>query len=145
MRRVDASRQLPADPQRVFDFVADLGNLPRWQTGIVSAELTSPPPVRIGSTAHVIRELMGQRLAVDLTVTAYDPGRRIGLSSAASGIGIEALLELEPAAAGSLARFSMEIRAQSVFMKPLEGAVAGAASSDLATSLDRLGTALETA
>ena len=145
MRRVDASRQLPAEPQRAFDFVADLANLPRWQSGIVSAELTSPPPVGIGSTAHVVRELMGQRLAVDLTVTAYDPGRRIGLSSAASGIGIEALLELEPAATGSLARFSMEIRAQSVFMKPLEGVVAGAASSDLATSLDRLGTALATA
>jgi hypothetical protein len=144
MRRVDASRQLPAEPRRAFDFVADLANLPIWQTGIVSAELTSPAPVGIGSTAHVIRELMGQRLAVDLTVTAYDPGRRIGLSSAASGIGIEARLELEPSATGCLARFTMEIRAQNVFMKPLEGAVAGAASSDLATSLDRLATALET-
>jgi hypothetical protein len=142
MRRVDASRQLPAEPRRAFDFVADLANLPHWQSGIVSAELTSPPPVGIGSTAHVIRELMGQRLAVDVTVTAYDPGCRIGLSSAASGIGIEAMLELEPSATGCLARFTMEIRAQSVFMKPLEGAVAGAASSDLATSLDRLAGAL---
>jgi hypothetical protein len=143
MRRVDASRQLPAEPQRAFDFVADLSNLHRWQSGIVSAELTSPPPVGIGSTAHVIRELMGQRIAVDLTVTAYEPGQRIGLSSATSGIGIEAMLELEPAAAGCLARFSMEIRAQNVFMKPLEGTVAGAAGSDLETSLERLRTALE--
>ena len=92
MRRVDASQQLPAEPQRVFDFVSDLANLPQWQSGIVSAELTSPPPVGIGSTAHVVRELMGQRLAVDVRVTAYEPGRRLGLSSAASGIGIEATL-----------------------------------------------------
>lgn len=144
MRRVDASLQLPATPQRVFDFVADLGNLPRWQSGIVSAELTSPPPVGIGSTAHVVRELLGQRLAVDLTVTAFEHGRRLGLASAASGIGIEASLELEPSAGGSLARFGMEIQAQNVFMKPIEGAVAGAASSDLATSLERLRAALET-
>jgi hypothetical protein len=37
----------------------------------------------------------------------------------------------------------MEIRAQNVFMKPLEGTVAGAAGSDLETSLERLRTALE--
>ena len=143
MRRVDASQQLPAAPERVFEFVADLANLPRWQTGIVSAELTSPPPVGIGSTAHVVRELMGQRLAVDVTVTAYEPGQRLGLASAASGIGIDAVLELEPAPAGTLARFSMDIRAENVFMKPLEGAIAGAAASDLATSLDRLRAALD--
>jgi hypothetical protein len=143
MRRVDASQQLPAAPERVFEFVADLANLPRWQTGIVSAELTSPPPVRIGSTAHVVRELMGQRLAVDVTVTAYEPGERLGLASAASGIGIDAVLELEPAPGGTLARFSMDIRAENVFMKPLEGAIAGAAASDLATSLDRLRAALD--
>jgi len=145
MRRVDASQQLPATPERTFEFVADLANLPRWQTGIVSAQLTSPLPVGIGSTAHVVRELMGQRIAVDLRVTAYEPGRRLGLSSAASGIGIDAVLELEPATSGTLARFSMDIKAQNVFMKPMEGMVAGAASSDLATSLDRLRTALQDA
>lgn len=145
MRRVDASQQLPATPERTFEFVADLANLPRWQTGIVSAELTSPLPVGIGSTAHVVRELMGQRIAVDLRVTAYEPGRRLGLSSAASGIGIDAVLELEPTTSGTLARFSMDIKAQNVFMKPMEGMVAGAASSDLATSLDRLRTALQDA
>jgi uncharacterized protein YndB with AHSA1/START domain len=145
MRQVDASQQLPATPERTFEFVSDLANLPRWQTGIVSAELTSPLPVGIGSTAHVVRELMGQRIAVDLRVTAYEPGRRLGLSSAASGIGIEAVLELEPAASGTLARFTMDIKAQNVFMKPMEGMVAGAASSDLATSLDRLRTALQDA
>jgi uncharacterized protein YndB with AHSA1/START domain len=143
MRRVEASLELPATPQRVFDFVADLANLPLWQSGIVSAELTSSPPVGIGSTAHVVRELMGQRLAVDVRVTAFEPGSRLGLASAASGIGIEATLELAPTGAGSVARFSMEIRAQNVFMKPIEGAVAGAASSDLATSLDRLRAALD--
>ncbi|HEX6655694.1 MAG TPA: SRPBCC family protein, partial [Candidatus Limnocylindria bacterium] len=91
----------------------------------------------------VVRELMGQRLSVDVTVTAYDRGRRLALTSAVSGIQIDAVLELEPANTGTLARFGMDIRAQNVFMKPMEGMVAGAASSDLATSLDRLRAALE--
>jgi uncharacterized protein YndB with AHSA1/START domain len=143
MRRVEADRDLPASPDRVFAFVADLSNLPRWQTGIVSAEMTSPPPVGSGSTAHVVRELMGQRIAVDLTVTDFEPGRRLGLRSSASGIGIDAELQLEAVAGdASHVRFAMEIRAQNVFMKAVEGAVAGAAAADLAASLDRLQAAL---
>jgi hypothetical protein len=137
MRHVDASLDVPASPDRVFEFVADLANLPRWQTGIVSAELTSPLPVGVGSTAHVVRELMGQRLAVDVTVTEFRPGTKLGLRSAASGIGIDATLDLSPASPGSRVRFGMDIRAENVFMKPMEGMVAGAAEADLAGSLDR--------
>jgi uncharacterized protein YndB with AHSA1/START domain len=143
MRRVEASQTISAPPETVFAFVADLANLPRWQSGIVSAEQTSPDPVGVGSTAHVIRELLGQRLAVDLSVTDYQPGRRLALASAASGIGVTAALELEPATAGTLIRFAMEIRAQNMFMAPFEAAVAGAAASDLATSLEQLKAALE--
>jgi uncharacterized protein YndB with AHSA1/START domain len=143
MRRVEASQTISASPEAVFAFVADLANLPRWQSGIVSAEQTTPDPVGVGSSAHVVRELLGQRLAVDLSVTDYQPGRRLALASAASGIGVTAALDLEPATAGTLIRFAMEIRAQNVFMAPFEGAVAGAAASDLATSLDQLKAALE--
>jgi uncharacterized protein YndB with AHSA1/START domain len=143
MRRVEAHQTISAPPETVFAFVADLANLPRWQSGIVSAEQTSPSPVGVGSTAHVVRELLGQRLAVDLSVTDYQPGRRLALASAASGIGVTAALELEPATAGTLIRFAMEIRAQNMFMAPFEAAVAGAAASDLATSLEQLKAALE--
>jgi uncharacterized protein YndB with AHSA1/START domain len=143
MRSVEASQTISAPPDAVFAFVADLANLPRWQSGIVSAEQRSPDPVGVGSTAHVVRELLGQRLAVDVTVTDYQPGRRLALVSAASGIGVAATLELEPAATGTLIRFAMEIRAQNLFMAPLEGAVAGAAASDLDTSLAQLKAALE--
>jgi uncharacterized protein YndB with AHSA1/START domain len=142
MRRVEASRSLPATPDRVFAFLADLSNLPRWQTGIVSAERTSPEPMGIGSTAHVVRELMGQRVAVDLRVTDFQPGRRLALASEASGIGIAATLDLEPDGDGALVRFAMEIRAQSFFMAPVEGMVAGAAGNDLEASLDQLQAAL---
>jgi uncharacterized protein YndB with AHSA1/START domain len=141
MRRVEASRTLPATPDRVFAFVADLDNLPRWQTGIVSAERTSPEPMGVGSTAHVVR----QRVAVDLRVTDYQPGLSLGLASEASGIGIAATLDLEPDGDGARVRFAMEIRAQNFFMAPMEGIVAGAAGSDLEASLDRLQAALSEA
>jgi uncharacterized protein YndB with AHSA1/START domain len=138
MRRVKASAEIAASPGEVFDFLADPANLPRWQTGIVSAERTSPDPVGVGSTARVVRELAGQRMAVDLAITTYEAGRRLVLESAVSGIGVEATLELSPRADATDLRFEMTIRAQNVFMAPIEGMVAGAAEHDLADSLRRL-------
>jgi uncharacterized protein YndB with AHSA1/START domain len=138
MRRVEATAQIPASPEVVFDFLADPANLPRWQTGILSAERTSPDPLGVGSTARVVRELAGQRLTVDLAVTEFDPGRHLTLESALSGIGVEATLDLAPRNGMTDLRFAMAIRAQNVFMGPMEGMVAGAAEHDLADSLQRL-------
>ncbi len=138
MRTVSASAEIPAPPAEVFAFLADLENLPRWQSGVVSAELTTPGEVGVGSRAHVARELLGQRIEVDITVAGYEPGRHVLLESAASGIGVQARLDLEPSAGGTTVTFAMEIRAQNIFMAPIEGMVAGAAEQDLAASLDRI-------
>jgi carbon monoxide dehydrogenase subunit G len=138
MRTVTASSHVDAPPESVFAFLADLGNLPRWQTGIVSAELTTPGAVGTGSRAHVVRELMGQRLAVDLALTDHQPGRRLELASAASGIGVVAELDLSPDGDGTHLTFAMRIRAENVFMAPLEGVVAAAAERDIADSVARV-------
>jgi uncharacterized protein YndB with AHSA1/START domain len=138
MRRVEASAEIAATPEDVFAFLADPANLPRWQTGILSAERTSSDPVGVGSTARVVRELAGQRLAVDLAVTAFEPGRRLTLASGMSGIGVEATLELAARNGITDLRFAMTIKAQNVFMVPLEAMVAGAAERDLADSVRRL-------
>lgn len=138
MRTVSASAEILAPPAVVFEFVSDLANLPAWLSGIVSAELTTPPPIGPGSRAHVVRELLGQRVEVDITLVGYEPGRQLRLESAASGIGIRATLDLAPSDAGTALTFSMEIRAQSIFMAPMEGMIAGAAEQDLAASLERI-------
>ena len=48
MRQVEASAEIDATPDDVFAFLADPANLPSWQTGIVSAERTSPDPIGVG-------------------------------------------------------------------------------------------------
>jgi carbon monoxide dehydrogenase subunit G len=138
VKRVSATAVIPAPPDELFGFLADPTNLPAWQTGIVSAEKTTAGAVGIGSKAHVVRQLLGQRLAVDLVMTGYQPGRKLVLTSGASGIEVEATLTLAPAGAETRLTFEMAIKAQNIFMAPMEGMVAGAAEKDLADSLDRL-------
>lgn len=143
MRRVEASISIAASPDELFTFVADVANLPRWQPGILSATRTSPEPVGVGSTARVVRDLAGQSMTVDLTVTDFEPGRRLALASQASGVNVTATLELEPAGDETVARSGIEIKAGSVFMAPLEGVIANAAAGELATGLERLRDAIE--
>ena len=143
MRRVEAGITIAAPPAEVFAFVADLANLPRWQTGIVSAERTSPDPVGVGSTARVVRTMAGQSLTVDLTITDFEPGRRLALASQASGVSVTATLEMDSVDGGTVARSGIEIKAGSVFMAPLEGMIANAAAGELASGLERLRDAVE--
>lgn len=143
MRRVEASQTIGAPPEAVFAFVAELDNLPTWQPGVISAEQTSSGPIGVGSTARVLRELMGQRLTVDVTVTAFDPGQRLALESTAAGLSVSAAMDLEPAVDGTLVHVSTEIRTTSLFLAPLEGMAAGIAQEDMATGLRRLKAAIE--
>lgn len=143
MKRVERSIAIAAPADRVFEFASALENLPSWQSGIVSARQTSPGPVGVGSTALIVRELMGQRLEVPLTVTAYQPPQLLQLHTEVSGVAADASVAVE--ASGdrtSRVTFAMEIRGSGFtsFMEPM---VASAAEGDIGTSLERLKQQLE--
>jgi carbon monoxide dehydrogenase subunit G len=143
MRRVEASASIEAPAESIFAFVADLDNLATWQPGVVSAQQTSPGAVEVGATARVLRELMGQRVTVDLEVTDYVAGRRLALASAAGGLTITAAMDLEPHGQATLARVATEIRTRSAFLAPLEGMAARIAEDDMVAGLQRLKDAIE--
>ena len=142
MRHVQRTAQLTASPAEVYAFLADPANLPRWQTGIVSAERITPPPTGVGSRARVVLELMGQRVTAEITVREADPGHRLALATSVSGIGIVATLELAAHDGGTQVTLASEVRAENVFMAPIEGMVTDAAEKDLDASLARLQAAI---
>ncbi len=143
MKTAERSTTLDHSADAVFAFLADIGNLPRWQSGVVRAEQTSPGPVGVGTTAVVERRLMGQDVRADLTVARFEPGRAIVLETDASGIHVEATIEVEPMDAEHCrVTFRMAMEATNVFMRPLEAMVAQAAEGDIGTSLEALRSAL---
>ena len=138
MQRVERSARIGASPEEVFTYLADLDRLAEWQTGVVSAELTSDGEIGVGSTALVTRQLMGQSIAAPLTVTEYEPPRRMAIGSEVSGVKALAELDLAPADGGATdLSFSMEIRGSmlTAFMEPM---IAGAAGGDIDASLERV-------
>lgn len=142
MRHVERSGDLPVDPDAAFAFIADLDNLPRWQSGVTGAEQLTDGPIAVGSVARVERSLMGQTIQADLTVTELDPPRRLVLATEVSGMKVDAILTLEPRDGGSHATFAMDIRGGGLFGGAMEGMVAGAAEGEIDASLTRLREAL---
>lgn len=139
MQRVERTATFAAPPAEVFAYLSDLDRLSEWQTGIVDARRTSEGPLGVGATATVTRELMGQRIVAPLTITAYEPDRRLGIDSEVSGVDVAALLHLSPADGGTATEvsFSMEIRA-SGFTRFMEPVIAGAAGGEIDASISRI-------
>ncbi|HEX7172677.1 MAG TPA: SRPBCC family protein [Candidatus Limnocylindria bacterium] len=139
MQRVEGSARIPAPPDEVFAYLADLDNVADWQGGVTAAHRTSDGPMGVGSTASVTRQLMGQRLEAPLTVNEFEPPRRIGIGSEVSGVKAQAILDLVPADEGRATElaFAMEIRGSGLtsFMEPM---IASAARGDIEASLERV-------
>ncbi|MGH2445948.1 MAG: SRPBCC family protein, partial [Candidatus Limnocylindria bacterium] len=138
MQRIERSARIPAPPAEVFAYLADLDNLPDWQSGVLSVERLSDGEIAVGATVRVVRQVMGQRIEAPLTVSEYDPPRRIVIDSEVSGVKAIGELDLSPATDDATdLRFAMEIRGSGFtsFMEPM---IAGAAGGDIDASLERL-------
>ncbi len=139
MQRVERSARVPAPLAEVFAYVSDLDNLGEWQSGVSSARRTSEGEMGVGETAHITREMMGQRIEAPLTVTAYEPPNHLAIESEVSGVRALALLDLASADDGAATdlTFAMEIRGSLLtsFMEPM---IASAARGDLEASLERV-------
>jgi carbon monoxide dehydrogenase subunit G len=145
VKRVERSARIGAAPEVLFAYLSDLDNLAEWQSGVVSAERTSDGELGVGSTASVVRELMGNRIEAPLRITAYEPPRRLGIASEISGVRASGELELSPLDDGATdLRFAMEIRGSllTAFMEPM---IANAAGSEVEASLQRIAKRIEPA
>jgi carbon monoxide dehydrogenase subunit G len=139
MKRVERQAVIDAPPAEVFAYLANLDNLSEWQMGVTSARRTSEGDMGVGGTAIVVRELMGQRIEAPLTITEYDPPRRLAIGSEVSGVKADGILDLAAIDNGATTElsFAMENRGSMLtrFMEPM---IASAAGGDIDASLQRL-------
>ena len=141
MQRVERQTVVGAPPAEVFAYLSDLDKISEWQSGITEARRTSEGDMRVGATALVTRELMGQSMEAPLTVTEYEPPHRIAIGSEVSGVKVHATLDLAPTENGEATdlAFAIEIRGSMLtsFMEPM---IASAAGGDIEATLERIRT-----
>jgi carbon monoxide dehydrogenase subunit G len=142
MRRVERTVRLAAPAAEIYAFLTEPANVPKWQTGVTSSVRTSPPPTVAGSTGRITMEVMGQRIAADTKILEAVPDRRLVIATSASGMSVTGSLDLAEVEGGTQLTFRSEIKADNIFMAPLEGIVADTAERDVDASLARLSAAV---
>ncbi|MEI2269685.1 SRPBCC family protein [Microbacterium sp. No. 7] len=124
----------------VFDFFTE--GRARWDESVISEELTSPPPVGVGSTLHTRMRAVGREVDFDWRVTAYDPGARMAVTST-SGI-MATCSDLQFADANGATVVAVRIDAEPTgIMRLAEPMIADSIRSTLSTSLTRAKRMLE--
>jgi uncharacterized membrane protein len=65
----------------VYAFVADLGNLPRWQSEVVSTHVSSPGPVRVGLRFTEDVRIGRETVQAHCEITELVDGNRLGFTA----------------------------------------------------------------
>jgi len=68
---------VPAD--ELFAFASDAENNPQWQSGVVSTEWTTPPPVGVGS--RYSQQMEYRDLVTSYKITGLEAGRSLTIES----------------------------------------------------------------
>lgn len=78
-RNVTVTIARPLD--EVFEFVADARNRPRWDESVDSEELTSPEPIRVGTTVRTRMRSMGREYEYTWEIVEHEPPNRMTVES----------------------------------------------------------------
>lgn len=60
---------------KVFEYVTDISNNPKWQTDILELAITSQGPFELGSTYRCVNRFMGRYIETEGIITEYVPPR----------------------------------------------------------------------
>lgn len=81
--------------EQVFSFVADMENLPQWQSEVVTSAVLTPGPARVGTQFTEVVKVGRKHLQTVCEITDLVPNRRIGFAAASPAIGYQGLFSLD--------------------------------------------------
>lgn len=124
----------------VFDFFTE--GRARWDESVISEELTSPPPVGVGSTLHTRMRAVGREVDFDWRVTAYEPGARMAVTSTSGIMATSSDLQFADANGSTVVAVRIDAEPTGI-MRLAEPMIADSIRSTLSTSLTRAKRMLE--
>lgn len=95
--RAEVVVEIARPPEDVYAYLADVSNLPKWQSGVHSAR-------REGSEIHESRHMLGRELHTTLEIEEEEAPRVFSLRALNSPVPFTVRHELEPSAGGTRLR-----------------------------------------
>jgi uncharacterized protein YndB with AHSA1/START domain len=122
MADVTVSGVVGAEPERVYAFLADLENWPRWQSDMKSTTLVEGEAGKPGARYRYVSKAMGQTIDSTVRLVRADPPREVGFEGEWAGmIRPNGSYLVEPAAGGTRVTLNPhpETRALGSLLAPL--------------------------
>lgn len=131
MATIENSITINRPIEEVFAFIADVRNNAKWQTGVLTAEYTSPEPHGQGATFKYDAEVMGRTIITTGEVTAHEVPRLAAWKSTSGPFPMSGSTTFEAVSGGTLVKDKIEAEPGGFFklalpllMKQMQGQTA---------------------
>ncbi|MBK6647529.1 MAG: SRPBCC family protein [Anaerolineales bacterium] len=142
MINLDFSALIDRPQKDVFAFVANPGNMSKWNSAVVSLEQVTPGAVGVGTKFKSVGEMMGRRIEGEMQITAYEPDTKCGFQINAGPMQVNITLSFKTVGTGTKINLNAQGNPGGLF-KLAEGVLAGRVKSMMEENLARLKTVLE--
>lgn len=128
--------------QEVFDFLTEARSRTQWDRSVVFEELTSPPPIGVGTTVHSRVRAMGRESDFHWRVTQFDPPARMATVTTSGPVPTTLVMDFAATGNDCDVRATIEGRPEGLmrFVEPMIGEMV---RTNLATALARAKNLLE--
>ena len=140
MARIEGEIMINRPVEEVFDFVADERNEPRYNPGMVRAEMLSPGPVGLGSRFRAEMRTRLRPVVMTTENTGYERPRRLASTTHLSTMEVRGGLTFDPVPGGTRMRWSWDVAPRGLLklMSPLVVRVGTRQERAIWTGLKRL-------
>ena len=142
MINLDFSALIDRPQKDVFAFVANPGNMSKWNSAVVSLEQVTPGAVGVGTKFKSVGEMMGRRIEGEMQITAYEPDTKCGFQINAGPMQVNITLSFKTVGTGTKINLNAQGNPGGLF-KLAEGVLAGRVKSMMEENLARLKSVLE--
>ncbi len=142
MIKLELSKLIDRPVKDVFAFVADLNNMSKWNSAVVSLQQVTPGAVSVGTKFKSMGEMMGRRIEGEVQVTSYEPDSKTGFQMNAGPVQMNITISFKPVGTGTKVSLSAQGNPAGVF-KLAEGMLQGRVKSMMEENLARLKSVLE--
>lgn len=110
MAHIEGAIQIREPVERVFDFVADQTNEPRYNRRMSSSKKISPGPIGLGTRFRVMVASGRRPLEMEIEVTEYDRPRRFGSHTVMPAADVTGVLTFQQLGDSTVMKWTWEVQ-----------------------------------
>ena len=142
MTKVEQTIIVSQPIEKVFAYVTDPRNNPKWQPGILDSQVTPDEPTHIGTRVMDVRSLLGRKLKLTTEVIEFELNKLLHIKSTSGPIPFRGYITFESVSGGTRVNFLAEAEPTG-FFKLAENMFSSTWRKELQASFNKLKEVLE--